>query len=64
MISYQELGLEEGDWITYLPTNQFGIIKRIWIQEEQSRYELKLFKPDCKKWVDDPKEIKLVYPVG
>ena len=63
MISYQELGLEEGDWITYLPTNQVGIIKRILIQEEQSRYELKLMSPDCKIWVENPKEIKLMHPV-
>lgn len=64
MISYRELGLEEGDWIIYLPTNQVGIIKRIWIQEDQCRYELKLMNPDCKTWINSPKEIKLMHPVG
>ncbi len=63
--SYQEeLGLCEGDLVKYLPTEQIGSINRIWSNDDQERFELKLMSPDKKIWVEDRTEVELLCPVG
>lgn len=60
----EELGFCSGDIILYLPTNQLGVIKRIWNLQNHSRYEVKLLTPDKKLWVESKNELRLLNPVS
>lgn len=58
-----DLGLSEGDHILYIPTNQIGVIKRVWRQKDNDKYELKLLEPDQTLW-SLANQIKLITPVA
>lgn len=58
-----DLGLFEGDHILYIPTNQIGVIKRVWRQKDNDKYELKLLEPDQTLW-SLANQIKLITPVA
>jgi hypothetical protein len=59
----EELGLDEGDWIIHLPTNQVGLINRIFGEELDILYELKIQTPD-KRVICHREDIKLIIPNG
>ena len=55
-------GVCEGDWVTY--KGMTGFVSRVWEMKLKTRYEIVFRNPDKKIWIEDVKDLKLIYVVS
>lgn len=63
MLPDYDFGLDEGDWILYLPTKQVGMITAINAEYEILKFEVKIQNPD-KRIICQKENLKLICPNG